>query len=285
MPSPAGPIQPHLGLARVRLLSGAPALAARPTAPRRQLAPCGRSLRSLAPFAMASPSSTAINHDLPTAINAPIQDGAAEAMDLSTPAPGTDSTTSQAPPPRDTLRLHGRGVVAVEGEDLSPLDTDGWKISGKQVSQHLLPPPASGSSEPRQSNRPDRNTNFAQRVSARLTKAARMPNVLPKSDTKIIIRPRGGLNVARVEANIIMSAVLAAAQTPRETAREDTICTNTAQNIIVVSTPNEDRARQYARIRSLHVGGQQHEAHAYRAAPHGTVKGVIRGIAAEDSPS
>lgn len=155
--APARPIQPRLGLARIRLLSGAPALAARPTAPRRQLAPCGRSLRSLAPFAMASPSSTDINHDLPMAVNAQIPDGAAEGMDLGMPAPGTDSTTSQAPPTRDTFRLHGRGVVAVEGEDLSPLDTDGWKISGKQVSQHLLPPPASGSSEPQQSNRPDRN--------------------------------------------------------------------------------------------------------------------------------
>lgn len=65
------------------------------------------------------------------------------------------------------------------------------------------------------------------------------------------MRLRGGLNIAQVEANIIMSAVLTAAGTPRESARDDTICMNVAQNIIVVSTPRETRAAKYAQVRSL----------------------------------
>lgn len=39
----------------------------------------------------------------------------------------------------------------------------------------------------------------------------------------------------------------------------------------------------YTRIRDLYIGGRHHEAHAYRTAPHGTVKGVIRGIDADDT--
>lgn len=110
-----------------------------------------------------------------------------------------------------------------------------------------------------------------------------MPHVLPKEETKIVMRPRGGLCLARTEANIVMSAVLAAAKVATTEAREDTICTNPTQNIIVVSTPNEARARSYANVRSLHIGGRNYDAHAYCTAPHGTVKGVIRGIAIEDS--
>ncbi|KAL1424467.1 hypothetical protein MTO96_020251 [Rhipicephalus appendiculatus] len=60
---------------------------------------------------------------------------------------------------------------------------------------------------------------------------------------------------------------------------EDTICTNPTQNIIVVSTPDEERANKYATVRSLFIGGKNYETYAYRTAPHGTAKGVIRGIA------
>lgn len=112
-----------------------------------------------------------------------------------------------------------------------------------------------------------------------------MPRILPKEGTKIVMRPRGCLNLDRIDANIVMSAVLTAAGTPKECAREDTICTNIAQNIIVVSTPNEVRAVKYAQVRHLFIGGTHYETHAYRSAPHGTVKGVIRGIAAEDTDS
>ncbi|KAH7958097.1 hypothetical protein HPB51_023754 [Rhipicephalus microplus] len=118
---------------------------------------------------------------------------------------------------------------------------------------------------------------------ARITKASRMPLNLPWEEQKIVIRPRGGLFLAKLEADIVMSTVITAANVPKTTAKADTICINPTQNIIVNSTPDEERARYYASVRSLYIGGRSYETHAYCTAPHGTVKGVIRGIAVENT--
>lgn len=211
-----------------------------------------------------------------------------ETMDFTMPtiADPTATTHAAMPPPVPGIASHlGRTAVAVDGVDLLPNDTEGWKTTGKQVSQRLSAPtlPENSTAPPVKS--PTKDAAVAHRISARLTRAARMPRILPKEDTKIVMRLRVGLNVGRIEANIVMSAVLTAAGTPKEYAREDTICTNIAQNIIVVSTPNEARAVKYTQVRHLLIGGSHYETHAYRSAPHGTVKGVIRGIAVEDTDS
>lgn len=125
---------------------------------------------------------------------------------------------------------------------------------------------------------PKNQARFAKQVAARLTKAARMPHALPKEDIKVILRPRGGLNVACTEAPKLMEAIFEMAGTTLQESREDTICTNNAQNIIVISTPHEQRARMYSGIRLLRIAGREHEVSAYVPAPEGTVKGVIRGI-------
>lgn len=221
-------------------------------------------------------------------ISAAVLDNPTEDMDLGVPAPTDPPATSHEASVSaafDIAQRFGRTVIAVEGDALSPRDTEGWKSTGKQVRQRLSAPPLPEPCNPAPEKSPARDATFAQRVSARITRAARMPGIMPKEDIKIVMRPRGGLNIARIEANIIMSAVLTAAGTPRESAREDTICTNVAQNIIVVSTPSETRAAKYAQVRSLQIGGSRFETHAYRSAPHGTVKGVIRGIAIEDTDS
>lgn len=103
-----------------------------------------------------------------------------------------------------------------------------------------------------------------------------MPRVMPREDIKIVIRPRGGLNVARTEVPTLMAAILAATGVKREEAMGDIFCPNPVQNIIVVSTPDERRARQYSRIKCLTIGGTGHEVWAYQAAMEGTVKGVTR---------
>ncbi|KAL1424239.1 hypothetical protein MTO96_020366 [Rhipicephalus appendiculatus] len=83
----------------------------------------------------------------------------------------------------------------------------------------------------------------------------------------------------RTEAPTLTAAIWTAAGiTKAEAMQEDTVCANVAQNIIVVSTPDEQRARRYATIRSLIIGEQAHETYAYFAAPHDTSKGVIHGI-------
>ncbi|XP_077508530.1 uncharacterized protein LOC144119891 [Amblyomma americanum] len=129
------------------------------------------------------------------------------------------------------------------------------------------------------------HVNYARGVAAAVTKAARMPSIMPKDDIQIIVRPRGGLNIARTEASIIMSAIIAAAGVPKMEANEATTCTNVAQNIIAVSTPGQRRAGLYLRMRGLFIGGKSHEVSTYQAAQEDAVKGVIRGVAIEGSPS
>ncbi|KAH7943194.1 hypothetical protein HPB52_006290 [Rhipicephalus sanguineus] len=66
-------------------------------------------------------------------------------------------------------------------------------------------------------------------------------------------------------------------------AEEDSVCIIYKQNIVVVSTPSEERARRYGSIKKIRIGEQKHEASAYRAAPENTSKGLIRGISPKES--
>lgn len=224
-------------------------------------------------MASASSQLNAVSHNRFTAL-------ATEDMDLC--ASGNDTTPTDTINDQEVLRSTGRTTVVVRGNDLHPSDIAGWKISGKQVSQRLNKPQLN---EVTQSTKPTSQFSEAQakRMIARITKASRMPPNLPREEQKIVIRPRGGLCLARLEADIVMSAVITAANVPTTAAKADTICTNPTQNIIVISTPDEERARYYASVRSLYIGGRKYETHAYCTAPHGTVKGVIRGIAVENT--
>lgn len=159
--------------------------------------------------------------------------------------------SSQAP----TMHVNhddGRMAVAVTGMDPTSADAEGWQVARRRLRQRatgavsgesVLATPAASKSQAR----------FARQVAARITRAARMPHTLPREEIKIILRPRGGLNVGRTEATKLMAAIFAAAGTTLQESREDTICTNVAQNIIVISTPHECRAQTYAGIRLLRI--------------------------------
>ncbi|KAK8765808.1 hypothetical protein V5799_031584 [Amblyomma americanum] len=177
-----------------------------------------------------------------------------------------------------------RTCIEVHGEDITPEEAKGWSASGKRIKQIMAGKENGESAAITRQSRPKTRTSFAKRVAASGTKAARMPIDMPKEDTKIVMRPRGGLNVARTEVSIIMSAVMTAARVTKEEAKADTICTNAQQNIIVVSTPDERRATLYSKVRALNIGDRTYEISAYRTAPDGTVKGVTRGIAVDDTP-
>ncbi|CAN7995598.1 unnamed protein product, partial [Ixodes hexagonus] len=178
----------------------------------------------------------------------------------------------------------GRTCIEVHGENITPEEAEGWSASGKRIKQIMTGKENGESAAITRQSRPKTRASFAKRVAASVTKAARMPIDMPKEDTKIVMRPRGGLNVARTEVSIIMSVVMTAARVTKKEAKADTICTNAQQNIIVVSTPDERRAMLYSKVKALNVGGRTYEVSAYRTAPDGTVKGVIRGIAVEDTP-
>ncbi|XP_029845315.3 uncharacterized protein LOC115328243 [Ixodes scapularis] len=178
----------------------------------------------------------------------------------------------------------GRTCIEVHGEDVTPEEAEGWSTCGKRIKQIMAGKENGESAAITRQSRPKTRASFAKRVAASVTKAARMPIDMPKEDTKIVMRPRGGLNVGRTEVSVIMSVAMTAARVTKEEAKADTICTNAQQNIIVVSTPDERRVTLYSKVKALNIGGRTYKVSAYRTAPDGTVKGVIRGIAVDDTP-
>ncbi|KAL1473576.1 hypothetical protein MTO96_038587 [Rhipicephalus appendiculatus] len=106
--------------------------------------------------------------------------------------------------------------------------------------------------------------------------------LLPRSDFKIVIRPRGGLDVATTGTVRLASAIYRAANVPAHEAGEDTVCCNNVQNIIVVSTPHAAHVGKYRQLQAITIGDRRHEVSAYETAPEYTVKGIIKGIPLEE---
>ncbi|XP_070392071.1 uncharacterized protein [Dermacentor albipictus] len=114
--------------------------------------------------------------------------------------------------------------------------------------------------------------------------ASRMPE-LPPYDYKIVVRPRGGFNVRDYGTDRIYCCLRNAAGVSREAAGEDSICLNVKQNVVVLSTPSEDRAKRYGAISKLCIGDREFVANSYQAAPENTSKGLIRNITKTESPA
>lgn len=170
-----------------------------------------------------------------------------------------------------------RMCIEVEGDDITPEEfyaDSGWRTMGPGTKA----PAGHVSHQSRSATK-----KYARNARASATKAARMPDVLPKEDIKIVVRPRGGLNIAKTGMTAVASAIMVAAKVPRAEGAADSFCPNLHQNIVVVSTPDDKRARMYNHIKSICIDGKEYEVGVYRTAPHGTVKGVIRGIPVEDT--
>ncbi|KAK8778976.1 hypothetical protein V5799_019682 [Amblyomma americanum] len=173
--------------------------------------------------------------------------------------------------------------VEVEGEDITPEEVSekfGWRVAGEKTQEQeskLSLTPLNGGPAAAGHRRPQRK-NFK----SKLLKAARMPE-LPRQDIKIVMRPRGGLNLGKVSRFEISRAIIAAANLSGEEVTQDVICPNKQQNIVVISTPNRENADRYSAVRNLTISGTAHDVSAYETAPHGTVKGVIRGVPMTDT--
>ncbi|KAK8766095.1 hypothetical protein V5799_007125 [Amblyomma americanum] len=129
----------------------------------------------------------------------------------------------------------------------------------------------------------DTRHSRAKRVNkGKLLKGVRMPD-LPRGDIKIVLRPRGGLHLSDVTRVELSRTIAAAAQIPANEASEDVMCPNLHQNIVVVSTSKREHADRYAAVGRIDIRGTAHEVSTYEADPHGTVKGVMRGIPLVDT--
>lgn len=145
-------------------------------------------------------------------------------------------------------RSPGNTVVEVPGIDLDPEKCAGSlqvKIGKKNETIEAKP-----------------NALIARQASATATKAARMPAILPKEETEIIVRPRGGLDLARTPVvNVISEIRKAANLSPTETVL-DTQCPNVQQNIMVISTPDELRASHYANVKEITIATKKYKVGA-----------------------
>ncbi|XP_040360888.1 uncharacterized protein LOC121048514 [Ixodes scapularis] len=178
--------------------------------------------------------------------------------------------------------------VQVMWEDISPEEItaeSGWKIAGERQSRPRHRATDSAPVVDARPNRPgtDRKATKLKNVKGQIIKAGRMP-LLPKEETKIVVRPQGGLDIARVGAPTVTAAIFAAAGITGEDSMEDTVCPNPEQNIVVISTSKRANADRYTKIRQIYIQGKQHEVNANETAPHNTNKGVIRSIPVEEGP-
>nr|XP_050047140.2 uncharacterized protein LOC126544004 [Dermacentor andersoni] len=183
-------------------------------------------------------------------------------------------------PSETTMIVDNHMCVQVQGTEISPEEYHsdaGWTLAGERMSRLRQRTPASGKPDGTAGSQTSTRSKFYKNARASAIKAARMP-AMPLEETKIVVRPRGGLDIVKTGTTTVAAAILTAAKITSEESAADTICPNTQQNIMVVSTPNEDNAGRYAKIQEISIQGKPYEVSAYRTAPHDTVKGVIRGI-------
>ncbi|KAH7979584.1 hypothetical protein HPB49_009985 [Dermacentor silvarum] len=180
--------------------------------------------------------------------------------------------------------------VQVNMEDISPeefLEGNGWCTikyktqSNRETAQSNTQNGAhSHTGEGANGNR-QRSRQQQRNVKQQVIRNSKM-SLLPRSDFKIVIRPRGGLDVATTGTVRLASAIYLAANVPAQEAGEDTVCSNNRQNIIVMSIPHATHAAKCRQLESITIGDRRHEVSSYETAPDYTVKGIIRGIPLEE---
>lgn len=173
-------------------------------------------------------------------------------------------------------------MVTVEGMDLNPDDFDGagWTTAlgarRKRDPAKNAAAPAAAKTTANTAQKDDFNARSRSTVQ-KVVAASRLPR-LPKDQIKVIVRPRGGLDVSKADLVLLARALTMAAALTDQEASEDTICPNKVQNILVISTPVRSNAVAYAGIQKIHTKVGAFEVSAYVAAPENTCKGVIRNV-------
>ncbi|KAH7956553.1 hypothetical protein HPB52_010627 [Rhipicephalus sanguineus] len=166
--------------------------------------------------------------------------------------------------------------VTVEGEDIGPAEISesaGWITAFSRKKSTSSRQTIQPCSVPQGANKGAAPAS----VRKRLTAASRLPR-LPTKHFRVIVRPRGGLDIKKTGHFKIAQALIAAAGLTSGEVEEDFICPNMIQNIMVASTPSERNAKAYNTVASIIIDNVTYEVNAYMAAPNNTSKGVIRDI-------
>ncbi|XP_040357396.2 uncharacterized protein LOC121046807 [Ixodes scapularis] len=190
---------------------------------------------------------------------------------------GSTQGGSTTPQIHRVSSFHGMEVVEVEGTDITPEQVTkeaGWLDSYRNRNRRTLAQLGLTA---------EKTSKIAVAGAVRTRYSTKKPQVprqpqLPREDIKIIVRPRGGLNISKLSDALIRDGVLRAATVTIAEAEDDIYRSCMGQNIIVISTPSLANAEKYHRIKELQFGDTHYEATAYATPPADTSKGVIHNI-------
>ncbi|KAH7937992.1 hypothetical protein HPB49_019068 [Dermacentor silvarum] len=154
-------------------------------------------------------------------------------------------------------------------------DGNGWKVvrykrRAKEEAKRAMP-----SASPNRPRRAEPRSSH--------NRASKMPQ-LPTGDYTIVIRSRGGLQLSQLGLLQLGQATYEAAGIRYDEREADTICPNNFQNILFVSTPNQDDADKYQCIKTIKFNSTEYEFGAYETVPVVGAKGAIRGVPVEVFP-
>lgn len=169
--------------------------------------------------------------------------------------------------------------ITVEGEDISSDEFEnsvGWTTAvSKRKSATKNAPRQGDRASP--ASRGEKRSRTPASVKKRITTASRLPH-LPREHIRVIVRPRGGLDIKKVGHLRVAQALPVAANLQAIDITEDIICPNMMQNIMIVSTPLRSNAMAYAGVEAITIGEANYELNAYFAAPENSCKGVFHGV-------
>lgn len=109
---------------------------------------------------------------------------------------------------------------------------------------------------------------------------------LPKTDFKVIIKPRDGLHISQLSMHQMARAITLACGNP-DICNEGNLLIrlHNGSNITIISTPSMETANIVQSLRSLRFGAKDYAVMAYIAAPDNSCKGVIHGLDAGTTPT
>ncbi|KAH7948601.1 hypothetical protein HPB51_028470 [Rhipicephalus microplus] len=163
-----------------------------------------------------------------------------------------------------------------------PLDNGGWFTATYQNSRLIAVPETgaevvdkSASGQPKQKGNPLRKVKLPP---------------LPKTDFKVIIRPRDGLNISQLSTHQMARAITKACGNP-DICNESNLLIRlrNRSNIVIMSKQSMETANivQSLRslLRSLRLGAKDYAVMAYVSAPDNSCTGAIHGLDAGTTPT
>ncbi|KAH7984342.1 hypothetical protein HPB52_019567 [Rhipicephalus sanguineus] len=197
-------------------------------------------------------------------------------------APSTAATAKKAPVASEQTAKMPE-MVTVEGMDINPDDFDGagWTTAlgarRKRDSAKNAAAPAAAKTTANTAQKDDFNARSRSTVQ-KVVAASRLPR-LPKDQIKVIVRPRGGLDVSKADLVLLARALTMAAALTDQEASEDTICPNkcrvrftNGKSTFVTPAAGSDTGPMYATIaRKREVNATTAEKHSPTALQKHTV--------------